>query len=189
MAMTENNAANNPIRLLVLDLIYPAVLGAMIVLLFTRIAPTAVAALQAPPTYFAFIIGAYYAAGFVNAKIDASYSSKLGALDFISSILIFVSFYLLGFAQEGQPTPVNYRLFYVVLVLQLLTPMFRRAAAGRRRPFRTGIGLLALIVTLVGIAAAYGIERLAWATPDVVAAALGVILLAYLVEMAISGAS
>src|SRR5690349_2074665 len=57
MTTTEQNAEHHPIRLLVLDLIYPAVLGAMLVLLFTRIAPTALAALHEPPTYFALIIG------------------------------------------------------------------------------------------------------------------------------------
>jgi len=191
--MTGNNAANHPIRLLVLDLIYPAVLGAMVVLLFIRIAPTARAALHEPTTYFALIIGAYYSAGFVNAKIDNTYSFKLGALDLVSSVLIFVSFYLLGFAQDalpGQAAPsVNYLLFYTVLILTMLTPMFRRAARGQKRPFRTAIAILALLVTAIGITQASGVAQLADATPGVVAAALSVIFTVYLVEMAVNGVS
>lgn len=180
--MNDGAVTSDPVRSFTLDLLYPAVLGAMIVLLFMRIANFGLAPMTEPTTQFGIFIASFYSIGFVNAKMIAHYNVALAVLDVISSVLIFICLYMLGFSHDQMPSGVNYVWFYILLSAVTFSPILRRIFRGERTiwSLRTWLGFGSTLIALLAVLNAIGIKHLSWLTPDHVLELLSVIFVIYL---------
>jgi hypothetical protein len=181
-------AAHRPLKIFVLDLLYPAVLGALIVFLFIRLAKSNLLGLAEPTTHFGIILVVFYAFGFLFAKLSSTYSPGLAFVDCFSSALMFVCFYTLGLSEEATPHDTNYRNFYIAMLLVVLSPPVRRAILLGGRPHFRNI-LAVLTALLVGLALLAEIVHgpLQWLTPPIVAGLLYVLLLIYFIHVGSKG--
>jgi len=178
----------DPLKMLLLDLLYPAVLGALIVFLFARLASSDMQALRDPSTHFGIIIAVFYAAGFVAAKLSPKYILALAAVDFLSSILMFICFYILGLSQETPSSAVNYRNFYIALLVVVLSPTLRRAIVlGHRPHFRHRLAIAAAVIVVLALLAEITHGPFAWLMPPVIAALLYGLLAVYFIHIRIGG--
>jgi hypothetical protein len=184
----DPHSSPNPLRLFTLDLLYPAVLGSMMVLLFLRLANFGQTAWIEATTIFGVVLAIYYALGFVIAKLAPTYSPLLALLDCVSSLLIFICFFILGFNEQqipgtgGGQAPVNYQAFYwLLIVVSLSGPLRRKLSVGKVTlfEFRT-------VVALLGVALA-GIGLFQWLTPRVIAISLLVLVGVYIVDLVCRG--
>jgi hypothetical protein len=177
----------DPRKMLLLDLLYPAVLGALIVFLFARLAAGDLQTLEDPSTNFGVILAVFYAAGFVAAKLTPQYKWSVAAVDFLSSILMFVCFYILGLSQETLQ-PVNYRHFYIALLIVVLSPMLRRIIVlGHRPHFRHGLAVTAAAIVVLALLVDITHGPLPWLSPTVIALLLYVLLVIYFIHIRIGG--
>jgi hypothetical protein len=186
MAASNGAAQQDPMRSFTLDLLYPAVLGGMIVLLFMRIANFGLTLVTEPTTLFGILIASYYSIGFVNAKMIAHYNVSLFALDCISSALIFICLYVLGFSHDDQiPTDVHYVLFYFFLIGVMVSPILRRIFRGLKasRDRRTLMALSSTVFVLLALLNALGVDHLSWLTPIHVLTLLSTIFVIYLWDL------
>jgi hypothetical protein len=178
-----------PEQTLVLDLLYPAVLGAMIVFVFFRFAASGIVeALTQPPFHFGVILGVFYALGFVTARLSPKYNGLLALVDFVSAILMFICFYTLGLNEEKMSQQPNYGHFYWALLLVVLSPMIRRFISFGREPhFRNRLSILAAAVVGLALAGQVALERFSWLTPWIVVILLYLMLLAYVLHIPVRG--
>jgi hypothetical protein len=175
----------DPARSFSLDLLYPGVWGAMIVLLFLRIANFGIMSLTNVSTLFGILIAAHYGIGFVNARVIAHYNLALTLLDSISSVLIFVCFYLLGFSQDRMPVSVDYFWFYIFLIAVTVSPILRRTVR-TNQPFwtwRTVMALCSAGLVFLAFLNVVGTKYLSWLTPSWVLGLLCGIFAVYLLEV------
>jgi hypothetical protein len=181
-------ATHRPLKLFVLDLLYPAVLGALIVFLFIRLAKSDFSALTEPTTHFGIILGVFYAFGFLAAKLSSNYSWRLAFVDCLSSILMFICFYALGLSEDKAPQFTNYRNFYIALLLVVLSPLLRRTIVHGHRPhFTGGLAIVAVVVVGLALLAQIAPGPLSWLTPPIVAGLLYFMLLLYLIYICVGG--
>jgi hypothetical protein len=181
-------AEHRPLRIFVLDLLYPAVLGALIVFLFIRLAKSNLLGLTEPTTHFGIILVVFYAFGFLFAKLSSKYSPGVAFVDCFSSALMFVCFYILGLSEETIPHATNYRYFYGALLVVVLSPPVRRAILlGGRPHFRNALAILTALLVAVALLAEilYGPPQ--WLTPPTVAALLYLLLLIYFIHVCSKG--
>jgi hypothetical protein len=177
----------DPIKMILLDLLYPAVLGALIVFLFARLASGEMQALKEPSTHFGIILAVFYAAGFVAAKLSPKYILPLAAVDLLSSVLMFVCFYILGLSQE-TPSAVNYRNFYIVLLIVVLSPMLRRTIVlGHKPHFRHRLAITAAVIVVLALLVEIAHGPFTWLTPPVIAALLYGLLVVYFIHIRVGG--
>jgi hypothetical protein len=180
-------AEHRPLKIFVLDLLYPAVLGALIVFLFIRLAKSNLLGLTEPTTHFGIILVVFYVFGFLFAKLSLKYSPALAIMDCISSALMFVCFYMLGLSEETIPHATNYRYFYVTLLLVVLSPLVRRAIlVGGRPHLRNGLATLTALAVGAALLAEifHGpLQRLPW----IVAGLLYFMLLTYFIHIRSKG--
>jgi hypothetical protein len=180
--------APDPLKMFLLDLLYPAVLGALIVFLFARLASSDLQALKEPSTHFGIILAVFYAAGFIAAKLSPKYTLALATVDFLSSVLMFICFYILGLSQETPSAAVNYRNFYIVLLIVVLSPMLRRAIMlGHRPHFRHGLAIAAAVIVVLALLVEIAHGPFTWLTPPVIAALLYGLLVVYFIHIRVGG--
>jgi hypothetical protein len=182
-------AAHRPLKIFVLDLLYPAVLGALIVFLFIRLAKSDVLlGLTEPTTHFGIILVVFYAFGFLFAKLSSKYSPGLAFVDCFSSALMFVCFYILGLSEERTPHDTNYRNFYIAMLLVVLSPPLRRAILlGNWRHFRNVLAMLTILLVGAALLAEIVHGPLRWLTPPIVAGLLYLLLLIYFIHVGSKG--
>jgi hypothetical protein len=183
--MNDRVERPDPVRSFILDLLYPSMWGAMIALLFIRLADLRLAAITEPKTLFGIFLASFYGIGFVNAKMIAHYNRALAALDAISSALIFICFYVLGFSHDQLSSGDNYVLFYIFLTAVMVSPIFRRTFRGERAFWsrRTLMALSSSVVVLLALLNAIGLECLSWLTPTRVLVLLSFIFAVYLLDL------
>ncbi len=119
-------------KALVLDLIYPAVLGTMIVLIFLTLTESFFVRIVEPPIIIAIIVAIYYCMGFLRAKSieDDSYGISNAGFDFANAIAIFGVYHNLGInsAPGGQalPNPMNEPVLPFFLTFIFMAPIILR---------------------------------------------------------------
>jgi hypothetical protein len=179
---------HRPLKIFVLDLLYPAVLGALIVFLFIRLAKSSFSELTEPTTHFGIILAVFYAVGFLVAKLAPSYSPGLAFVDCSSSALMFICFYILGLSEDKVPQSTNYRYFYVALLLVVLSPLVRRTIVlGRRPHFRNGLAILSALIVVLPLLAEIAHGPFSWLTPSIMVDLLYLLLLLYFIDIYIRG--
>ena len=178
----------NALKMFVLDLLYPAFLGAMIVFLFLRLAKSGTAALAEPTTHFGIILAIFYALGFVAAKLSPKYTWPLALVDCLSSFLMFVCFYILGLSEENPAGAVSYRHFYIALLLVVLSPTARRIITLGHRPHpRNGLAIAAAAIVVLALLVDIAGGPFGWLSPLMMAALLYGLLAVYLMLIRTGG--
>jgi hypothetical protein len=181
------SAEHRPLKIFVLDLLYPAVLGALIVFLFIRLAKSKFLGLTEPTTHFGIILVVFYAFGFLFAKLSSKYTPSLAFMDCFSSGLMFVCFYILGLSEETVPHATNYRRFYVTLLFVVLSPLVRRAIlVGGRPHLRNGLAILTALLVAAALLTEIVHGPLQW-LPSLMAGLLYFLLLIYFIHVLSKG--
>lgn len=187
------SVSDDPLKAFVLDLLYPAVLGSVIVLLFVRVANSVLDALSDSATYLAIILAIYYVFGFVSSKMILAYNSRVAALDCVNSVLIFLCFYLLGFSEgtihRSESPSVDFFWLYLLLIFVFLSPYARRFILGERTllTIRNVMTFLSTLIAVLALLGAKGVRFAAWLTPPMVVALLVIILVAYFFDLYLRG--
>jgi len=86
-------------RILNLDLLYPAVLGSLLFMMFLRFANQGWLAFSEAGTWLGVVVAVFFSIGFLNAKLDSNYGLSDSLMDLLSSIIVFLAYFLLNFAE------------------------------------------------------------------------------------------
>lgn len=179
----------------ILDLMYPAVLGSFIVLLFIHFAESGIESVLEPRTHFGIILAIYYVFGFLSSKLIDDYKTTIAILDLVSSMLIFVCYYILGFDGSlkgaiGLVSP-DYTTLYMMLMIVSISPPLRRylefETSRRSLDRRSLMSAAALVTALFGLANTCGWSAFAWATPLLIVLILYAILVWYIFDVSARG--
>lgn len=150
----------NLIRILLLDLIYPAVLGTMIVLLFLRVTTFGIQAMVEPTTYLGLLVAIYYSIGYVRTKVltDIQYKIIAAILDAVNSLAIFICFFILGFSEIRLPSQgtayTNFLILYLTLMYIFVAPVLLRFLVLNRKidlQKRNVMCYLLILISILGI--------------------------------------
>lgn len=174
------------LEIILLDLVYPAILGSLLFMFFVRLATQGTSAFQDAGTWLGLIAAVFFSLGFLNAKVDTNYQKSDAALDTLSSLLVFVNFFLLKFAEtdplKTSDTKINFWLVYLAFLFSTLLPFFRRWLGDSFRwdDYRNYLLLLALVALFSGILIDSGVSS--WFngfSPWTIVIVLGVLCLIY----------
>ncbi|UWQ31639.1 hypothetical protein K3555_13660 [Leisingera sp. M527] len=176
-----------------LGLVYPAVLGTMMVLLFTHLAAAGMRALQQIPFLFGVLIFAFYSFGFIHSSRVTPYGRPVFLLDLFGSVLIFFCYYFLGIDSLTAPDRsenLSYRSFYVVLLFVVISPSVRRQLLPNSKlgpTKRDAISALAVLTVSGGITEQLGVSFFQFLQPHLVLAILFGCLTWYIVQISKEG--
>lgn len=172
-----SDSDTNRWRIFAIDLVYPAVLGSLIVLIFLRISYNGFQAFSQAGTLIGICVALFFCAGFVNSKLTPRYGPALAALDIFSVCVVFVCFYFLNFnefeASMISDTAVRYDVVYFTIFLIACLPSLRRYAVGHFSwlDFRNALAALLAVLAFLAMADVVG--------PWFVVFGLTVLLIAY----------
>ncbi len=149
-----------------LGLLYPAILGSMIMMLFLRFAEHGASMISEPETLFGLLVAAFYSLGFIHSNSSTPYTGWLCVVDCFSSLMIFVCYDALGLNDLDATTPANFQWLYWPLLPVVSTPVLRRFAAGNYRAFgdrKDWFSVASIGVLAAGIAGYFGPFGVFWA--------------------------
>lgn len=178
-------------KILNLDLLYPAVLGSLLFMMFLRFASQSWLALHDAGTWLGIIVAVFFSIGFLNAKLDGNYGLSDSLVDLFSSIVVFLAYFLLNFAElEASKTAdsnIKFGHVYWVMLIAAILPFLRRWLGGtlvwndRKNVFV----LVAVIPLALGIAVEKGhLSSVAFVSPWGIVATLGIISIIYVWQLA-----
>ena len=178
-------------RILNLDLLYPAVLGSLLFMMFLRFANQGWLAFSEAGTWLGVVVAVFFSIGFLNAKLDSNYGLSDSLMDLLSSIIVFLAYFLLNFAEldasKTDDSNISFGHVYWIMLIAAVLPFLRRWLGGTLLwNDRKNMFVLASVIPLaLGIVIEWGyLSAVAFLSPGGMAATLVVISAIYVWQLA-----